>query len=348
MTQEFDFISIGDMVTDAFVNTDSVAVTHPERGPAMMCMAYGDKIPFNWHKIVAGVGNSANAAVSATRLGLKTAYVANVGDDETGQEQIQALKNNAVDTRFVTTHPGEISNYHYVISHKADRTILIKHTEFDYSLPNIGSPRWVYLSSLAKNSLSHHMEIADYLDAHPDCNLAFQPGTFQMKLGVKKLSRIYQHSTLFFCNVEEAKKILYPIVDELEQQVEDIESSVSRTQAIVILLEKMHDQGPTIPVITDGPNGAYARDTDGLIYFCPMYPDPKPPIDRTGAGDSFSSTFTAIYAQTGSVTESLLIGPINSMNVVQYVGAQEGLQSREEIQNHLDNAPDFYHVTQVV
>jgi len=109
----------------------------------------------------------------------------------------------------------------------------------------------------------------------------------------------------------------------------------------------MEKQGPTIPVITDGPDGAYVRDTDGSVYWCPMYPDPKPPIDRTGAGDSFSSTFTAIYAETGDVKEALLIGPLNSMNVVQHVGAQEGLQTREEIQVHLDNAPDFYKVEQI-
>lgn len=347
MSEQFDFIAIGDMVTDAFVNLDSVKILEQDRGPDLMAMAYGDKIPFNWHKIIAGVGNSANAAVSATRLGLKTAYVVNVGDDAYGKEQIAALEGNNIDTRFVKVHEGEKSNYHYVILHKADRTILVKHTEFDYALPDIGSPNWIYLSSMAENTLPHHMEIADYFEAHPEINLAFQPGTFQMKLGIEGLKRIYENSKLFFCNVEEAKRILYAYKPELEEVVEQEETANGRKAAVKVLLDEMQAVGPTIPVITDGPDGAYVRDTDGSKYWCPMYPDPKPPIDRTGAGDSFSSTFTAIYAETGDIKEALKIGPLNSMNVVQHVGAQEGLQTRDEIQVHLDNAPDYYKVEEI-
>ena len=347
MSEQFDFIAIGDVVTDAFVNLDSVQILEQDRGPDLMAVRYGDKIPFNWHKIIPGVGNSANAAVSATRLGLKTAYVANVGGDAYGAEQIEALKSNNIDTQFITVHENEKSNYHYVLLHKADRTILVKHTEFDYKLPEIGAPKWMYLSSMAENTLPHHMEIADYLEANPTVNLAFQPGTFQMKLGIENLGRIYKNSALFFCNVEEAKRILYTFMPELEEPVEQAETEGGRKAAVKMLLDEMEKQGPTIPVITDGPDGAYVRNTDGAIYWCPMYPDPKPPIDRTGAGDSFSSTFTAIYAETGDVKEALLVGPLNSMNVVQHVGAQEGLQTREEIQVHLDNAPEFYKVEQI-
>ena len=102
MSEQFDFIAIGDVVTDAFVNLDSVQILEQERGPDLMAVRYGDKIPFNWHKIIPGVGNSANAAVSATRLGLNTAYVANVGGDAYGAEQIEALKSNDIDTQFKT------------------------------------------------------------------------------------------------------------------------------------------------------------------------------------------------------------------------------------------------------
>ena len=43
--------------------------------------------------------------------------------------------------------------------------------------------------------------------------------------------------------------------------------------------------------------------------------------------------------------EALLWGPINSMSVVQYVGAQEGLLTREKIEEYLQNAPEDYKVT---
>ena len=168
-----------------------------------------------------------------------------------------------------------------------------------------------------------------------------------MRLGIENLGFIYERSALFFCNVEESKRILYPVVEGLEARVESIEEADGRAAAVKILLAEMKKQGPKIPVITDGPGGAYAMDSDDAIYFCPMHPDPKPPIDRTGAGDSFSSTFTAIYAETGDIRQALLIGPLNSMNVVQHVGAQAGLQTREEIDALLEKAPDFYKVEQI-
>lgn len=74
----------------------------------------------------------------------------------------------------------------------------------------------------------------------------------------------------------------------------------------------------------------------------PPYPDPAPPFERTGAGDAFSSTFTAALALGKSIEEALLWAPINSMSVVQKIGAQEGLLTPVEIQGWLDKAPEDY------
>jgi sugar/nucleoside kinase (ribokinase family) len=78
-----------------------------------------------------------------------------------------------------------------------------------------------------------------------------------------------------------------------------------------------------------------------------MYPDPAPPVDRTGAGDSFSSTFTAAIIQGKDPAEALSWGPINSMSVVQYVGAQEGLLTMDKLQEYLDKRPDDYQPSKI-
>jgi len=181
------------------------------------------------------------------------------------------------------------------------------------------------LSSLSENSLPYHHEIAAYLKSHPETKLAFQPGTFQMKLGVQGLKDLYKLSKVFFCNVEEAHRILGTF-EKLE---------------IPVLLTKMRELGPEIVVITDGPKGAYAYDgAEG--WFMPPYPDPKPPYERTGAGDAFASTFTAALALGKSIKEALMWGPINSMSVVQQVGAQKGLITREQLEKYLAEAPQNY------
>ena len=108
------------------------------------------------------------------------------------------------------------------------------------------------------------------------------------------------------------------------------------------LLHAMQDLGPKIVVITDGPNGAFASDESTGVWSMPMYPDPAPPVDRTGAGDSFSSTFTCAIALGKSPAEALTWGPVNSMNVVQHIGAQKGLLTQDELLKFLAERPEDY------
>ncbi len=322
---QLDFLAIGDIMTDAFIRIKEAhlncSVNHEK---CEICMDFGSKVPYESVTVIPAVGNSGNAAVCAARLGLKTAFLTDLGADRYGDEAIEALEKNRVLTNFVRKHEGIATNYHYVLWYGDDRTILIKHEEYPYSLPNIGSPRWIYFSSLGENSLPYHEQILNYLNAHPEIKLAFQPGTFQMKLGSDKLSGFYKRSDVFFCNKQEAQKILNNQSGEIKE-----------------LIAEMQKLGPKIVVITDGKDGAYAA-ADGKIWFMPPYPDPKPPLERTGAGDSFSSTFTAALALGKSVPEALAWGPINSMSVVQYVGAQEGLLTREKLGGYLKTAPTSY------
>ncbi len=330
MEKEYDFIAIGDTVTDAFIRIQQASVMHIENGAGEvdeeLCFVNGAKIPYEFAKVLAGVGNAANAAVSASRLGLKTGFVSDVGADEQGKEILEALKVNNIDTTFVRSHEGKSSNYHYVLWHNAERTILIKHETYPYALPEMGNPRWLYFSSVGDNSLPYHVEVAAYLKAHPEVKLAFQPGTFQIKLGKDALKDLYLNTEIFFCNVEEARIILGTNEPEPAK-----------------LPQMMSALGPKISVITDGPKGAYAYDSyTGKNYFMPPYPDPKPPYERTGAGDACASTITIALALGLPIETALQWGPINSMSVVQYVGAQEGLLSREQLEKYLADRPADY------
>ena len=71
-------------------------------------------------------------------------------------------------------------------------------------------------------------------------------------------------------------------------------------------------------------------------------PRPRAPFERTGAGDAFSSTFIAALSLGLSLKEAMLWAPINSMSVVQKIGAREGLLNRSEIKHFLAHAPKNY------
>lgn len=329
MSQQYDFVAIGDIVVDAFIelNKDSADVSSDlDTGRKTLQMPFGSKLPYQDVTVVNAVGNSPNAAVSAKRLGLETALVTNLGHDRNGSDCLEALRTEGVHTDYVKVHENKITNYHYVLRYGPERTILIKHEQYPYVLPNFEKPpRYIYFSSIGEHGVDFHFEIAKYVKEHEETKLVFQPGTFQIKLGPEKLKEIYEVTEIFFCNKEEAQSIIG-----------------TQEQDIPTLIRKFKELGPKMPVITDGPNGAYVVDEDDIAWFMPMYPDPAPPVDRTGAGDSFSSTFTAAIALGLSPAEALSWGPINSMSVVQHIGAQKGLLTKEELQKFLADAPEDY------
>lgn len=325
---QIDVLCVGDVVTDAFIKLldDKADVEQTDNGPVLR-IPFATKLPFDHSEVLHAVGNSPNAAVNFAKLGLNSALVSNVGADGAGRDIIDTLQKAHVDTRYIHINRGKVSNYHYVLWYKEERTILVKHEDYDYDWPHIKKkdmPAWIYLSSIGKGALDYHDELIEWLDRYPEIKLAFQPGTFQMEIGAERLSHVYSRSEIVAVNREEAAYIT-------GGDLEDIHD----------LFNKLHRLGPRIVVISDGPRGSYGSDGENRFKM-PVYPDPKPPVERTGAGDAFTSTFVASIMQGNTVEGALQWAPISSMNVVQHVGAQKGLLSEKELAELLQKAPVSY------
>ncbi len=326
---EIEVLAIGDVVTDAFIKLlDDRAHTFEKDGIKYLAMPFGTKVPFDHATVIEAVGNAANAAVSFAKFGIKSGLISNVGGDSHGRDILKALHDKKVDSRMVIVNPNKSTNYHYVLWYKEERTILIKHEEYDYHWPRfreIDIPEWVYFSSISKNSLEkYHDFVEDWLEENPEVKLAFQPGTYQLEAGVEKLKRLYGRTEVLVLNREEAVQVTGANYDDVHG-----------------LINALHSYGPKIVCVTDGPSGAYASDGTNK-YKMPPYPDPAPPFERTGAGDAFASTFVAALIQGNNIEGALQWAPINSMNVVQHTGAQEGLLTEHEIGELLKKAPDWY------
>ncbi|MBU6490929.1 carbohydrate kinase family protein [Patescibacteria group bacterium] len=324
-----DFIAIGDTTVDEFIRLKEARINCDiNNEDCTISMKWGDKIPYEFSVLVPGVGNAANAAVAAARLGLSAGFISNIGKDRYGEQILASFAREGVDARFVVAHDTIPTNHHYVLWYEAERTILIRHEDYPYAIPEgFAAPKWIYLSSSGERSEAFHGKLAMWLLEHPETKLAFQPGTFQMSMGKKKLAPLYAATELVACNKEEAERIL-------EVGATDIKE----------LLAKMRELGPKIAIITDGPNGAYCYDGTEMLK-APMYPDPKPPLERTGAGDAATSTIVVALALGKPLSEALLWGLVNSMSVVQEIGAQKGLLSREAIEKYLADAPMEYRAT---
>lgn len=324
-------LAIGDIFTDAFIklNEEVTRVETDENGEKRLSLPLGSKPPYDGVEIVQGVGPAPNAAVSTARLGVKTGLISFLGDDQVGKDAIDYLKGEGIITDLISMQEGLKTSYYYVLRYGAERTILVKNEAFAYTwVDPAEEPEWVYLALMSEASWEFHEGLLRYLNAHPSVKLAFQPGTFHFKWGVEKLADLYRRTHIIVLNREEA-------VDVTGQSYDSIRG----------LANALHELGPQKVVITDGPNGSYAS-YDFKLVTIPNYPDPAPPTDRTGAGDAFASTIVAALALGETMDTALTWAPINSASVVQKLGAQAGLLHREEVEKFLNEAPDWYKLTE--
>ena len=326
MKQKYQIISIGDTTIDAFIRIHEASVhCDLNNKNCQICMSFADKIPYETLDLVPAVGNSSNLAVGMARLGLNSAMFTAIGADVFGKQVLDVYKKEKVGAEFVKINPKAQTNYHFVLNFQAERTILIKHNYFEYhDINKIGNTEWIYFSSMAENSLPFHKKLGAYLDKRKNIKMGFNPGTFQLKLGAKTLESIYRNTHVLFVNREEAQKIL---------GINDPNPK--------LLFAGLHKLGPKIILITDGPDGSYVSDGENQ-YSMPIYPDPAPPFERTGAGDASSTGFMAALMYGLPITEAVRWAPINSMNVVQYTGAQKGLLTKSQLLSLLKKAPANY------
>lgn len=323
-------LAIGDIFTDAFIELDEkyARVDTDEDGSKRLSIPFGNKPPYKNVEIVQAVGPSPNAAVSMARLGLDASLMAFLGDDQAGKDSLEYLHSESVATDEVSVQEGIKSNYYYVLRLGAERTILVRNEKYSYDWQEPKEELdWIYLSLVSKDSWQLHEDLIKYLDAHPNTKLAFQPGTFHFEWGKEKLAEIYKRSHIVIMNREEAVDVTGRSYDKIHE-----------------LAIGLHELGPAKVVITDGPNGSYAS-YDFKLVTIPNYPDPAPPLDRTGAGDAFASTIVAALALGESMDTALTWAPINSMSVVQKIGAQAGLLRKDELEKYLADAPDWYKLT---
>ncbi|HEY1041535.1 MAG TPA: carbohydrate kinase family protein [Candidatus Paceibacterota bacterium] len=328
----FDFVGIGDIVVDSFIELAQATVNDTPNGKTIT-MPFADKIPFKSEKIVSGVGNSANACVSAARLGLKTAFFGIIGTDHYGELCKSVLDREAI-TPFLEYSTLQ-TNHHIVLSYQAERTILVNHQAYDYSklLAQLSTLtiKTLYISSLSPDASILYPGILEYCTSHPETYLVFQPGTFQLKNSQDPtIKELYKRCNLLVVNKEEAELV----------------TTMPHNTPINLLAKKLHEIGPDTLAITDGPAGSYLSHMSEIFYL-PQYPDIAPPIERTGAGDAFASTLASYITKGFKPLDALMRAPINSMNVVQHTGAQVGLLTSEAIENYLAHAPTTYKIQKV-
>jgi len=314
-TPRYDIITVGSATVDAFAHTDptqsEIVNLHHHKDIAY---PLGAKILIKeLHFFVGGGGT--NSAVAFSRLGLKVAFLGKIGKDDNGKTICDCLFNEKVD--FIGTY-GQISGYSMILDSVVDdRTIFTyKGCNDDFRVGDIDfkiiDSKWVYLSSMMKESFYTQKKIADY--AKRKCiKIAYNPSLYIVKNGTRQLRSILANTEILIFNKEEAQAL-----------------TSDNTDNIFNLLVKISKLGPKMIIITDGHNGAHCYNTaDGTVYSAK--PRPVKVVETTGAGDAFASGFVTGIILGRDISYSIKLGMINAESLITGLGAKTKLMDKSAL-----------------
>ncbi len=311
---KFDIVSIGSATIDNFADAESEFIKIEGRHSREEYIAYplGTKVLIDHLEVSVG-GGGTNTAVAFSSLGLKTAFLGKVGDDENGQVVIDNLKSKGID--FIGAKGGQTGYSVILNSFKNDRTILTfkgANSSLRYSELGVIDTGWIYITSMIGDSFTTVEEIVSNTDA----KIVFNPSSYQADLGYKNLGTLLAGVDILIVNLEEACKLME-------------RSSRTKVSVEEMMKELSSSLAPGMFVITDGANGVYVyeKESNQLTHGLPTAGIKV--IETTGAGDALGSGFTAGLAKGYDLDKALSLGMYNAESVIRSKGAKAGLLSTE-------------------
>ncbi len=289
----FDIVTFGSAIIDTFVDTEFNKKSNSFVYPS------GSKILVNSLKSDIG-GGATNTAVAFSRLGFKVGSISKIGDDNNGLDILKMFKKEKI-TFLGSVSPKNTGSSIILDSKGSGRTILtfkgpgnsIKFSE----IPKFKTP-WFYFTSVLGDSLKTQIKLAKESKA----KIAFNPSEYIIRS--EDIRPLLKLTEILLLNKEEAQLLC---------------KKYGRKGDLLICLRKF---GPKIVVVTDKNNLAYAF--DGIKRYS-IKPHKIKVVERTGAGDAFSSGFVAGIIVGKSISESLKLGLTESESVIKYFGAKNKL-----------------------
>ena len=310
----YDVITVGSSTIDVFAGVKSELIKiktihHEEELIAYPC---GSKILINKLGFLTG-GGGTNTAVCFSRLGLKVAYLGMMGNRSNSkliQKELHQEKIKFLGIQSRKYHTG----YSIILeSLESDRTILaykgannhLKYKSID--LKKLKT-KWFYFSSMVDESYATLEKLAKFA-VENNIKIAFNPSNYLAEKGYHYLKEVISRTTLLVLNNEEA--MLLAGRGSPEE-----------------LIRTIMNFGPEIVVLTDGKKGAY---TISKNKFLTVVPNKIKPVETTGAGDAFASTFLANIIKKKDTKTSLSAACINAESVILQKGAKGGLLTNKKL-----------------
>ena len=298
MSNMYDIVAIGSATRDVFISADSFKSLDLAEFPTGkgLCLSLGSKVEIKKIVFTSG-GGGTNAAVTFGR-----------------QEVMNELTKEGIETKYFQKDDDDFTAYSVIlVDPSAERTILSYKGEgqhFDVNKITFDQLRtkWLFLDSLG----GHYdlLEKAVSWAVANNVKLATNPGGKELEHGLEKLKPLLKNSSVVIMNQEEAAGLTG--IDY--KQEGDIFKFMDEIIGGIFVMTK----GPEGVVVSDGKN----------IYKAGV-PD-SPVVERTGAGDAFSSGFITEFIRSGDITKAIQFATANASSVVTRYGAKAGILKKDD------------------
>lgn len=307
MVSKYDIITFGSATWDIYLDPEKMDIIFSKDFVSGKAIAFnlGSKINLKQTQFSIG-GGGINSVAAFKKQGFKVAYLGCVGNDILGNQIIEKLKKNRIDTHLIQKTEKASTNCSIIFNIKGqDRTIMIYRGASEY-LNNIKfkKAKWYYIAPLSGKLAKLTKDIVDY--AHNNnIKIAFNPGNSQLALSFKKLQDIIDRVDVLILNQEEAAILTKNDYKEEKKIIND--------------LKKRHNG---ITIMTKGDRGVVVIDKDNVYN---KKAKVIKAVDKTGAGDAFGSGFVSGLIKYNDINKSIDLGLTNSTNCIKKQGSTNGL-----------------------
>ena len=315
---KFDVVTFGSAFVDVYLQSPDFKMIKTSSSPTgvALCEVYGGKIAVEEQVITSG-GGATNVAVGLERLGLQTACVCCVGEDDWGLYVRKELKKEGVSLLYVQQVSDPTSYSTMLVSKEGGRSALVyRRASNKLSWHKVDwnklTPKWFYVSSLGGDltMLTKIVRVAQT----KGIKIAMNPGSKEIQ-AEEKLKAFLPSLEVLLVNRQEAARLT--------------RHEFSNMKAIVADVAKL---GVKVVAITEGGKGATVVQ-GGKAIKLPAY---KTKVrEETGAGDAFGCGLVAGLVKGYSVDKALKLGLANGASVVEHFGPKKGLLFEPEVARRL-------------
>lgn len=259
--------------------------------------------------IVSPGGKGANQAVAAARLGEKVYMIGCVGNDAYGSMMLDTLKENGVNTDYVSVLDNEATGTAHIILAEGDNSIIVLKGANDKVDKNVVDSAFDIIKTSSLVMLQHEirMDTIRYI-----------------------IDRCYEEGIPVMLNPA-------PYMDIPEEWIEKVTYLTPNEHEAALMFEGM-DRDEILKahagkvIMTVGKEGVVYGDGDDVVHVSGFTVSA---VDTTGAGDTFNGAFAAARCDGLPLKEAVRFANAAAALSVQKIGAQGGMPWRSEVEEML-------------